>query len=240
MIDPAHLDGNFVLVTGAGTGIGRAIAMRLLDAGARVMLTGRRREPLEAVAATSNRALAHPSDLSDDSQLAEVCDIVEREFGKLDVLVHNAALYERGHLADAHVTDFDALFRVNVRAPFVLTQRLLPLLRIRHGQIVFVNSTAVGAKSASLSQYAATKQALQGLADSLRNEVNRDGIRVLSAYVGRTATPLQQRIFSAEGRDYKPERLLQPSDVAIAIVHALDMPPSAEITDLTIRPMMPS
>ena len=88
-----------------------------------------------------------------------------------------------------------------------------------------------------ISQYAATKAALKAMADSLREEVNPDGVRVLSIFVGRTATPMQAALHEAEGKEYRPERLLQPEDIASTIVHALCMPRTAEITEVDIRPM---
>jgi NADP-dependent 3-hydroxy acid dehydrogenase YdfG len=75
------------------------------------------------------------------------------------------------------------------------------------------------------------------LADRLRDEVNPGGIRVLSVYPGRTATPMQAAIYRQEGRPYLPEHLLQPEDVAAVVLHALAMPPGAEVTDISIRPM---
>jgi NADP-dependent 3-hydroxy acid dehydrogenase YdfG len=75
------------------------------------------------------------------------------------------------------------------------------------------------------------------MSDTLRDEVNGDGIRVLTVYPGRTATPRQERIFAMEGRAYTPERLLQPQDIAAMIVASLKLPRTAEVTNLTIRPM---
>lgn len=228
------------LVTGAGSGIGRAIAVALLNTRFDVVLAGRRRDVLEATAAMANggRPRVLPTDLTDDASLAALCAEVT-QLGRLDVLVHSAALYAGGRVETAPVADFDAQYAANVRAPYVLTQRLLPLLKSATGQVIFINSTAVGGKMQEHSQYAATKHALQALADSLRSEVNRDGIRVLSVYVGRTATPMQERVAEREGHPYRPERLLQPSDVAATVIHALSLPRTAEITDLTIRQMLP-
>ena len=85
--------------------------------------------------------------------------------------------------------------------------------------------------------YAATKHALHSLAISLRNEVNPYGVRVLSVYPGRTATPMQARVHRFEGRRYEAATLLQPSDVADMIVAALALPRTADVTDIMVRPM---
>ena len=126
---------------------------------------------------------------------------------------------------------------MNVRAPYALTQALLPALRTGSGDVVFVNSSA-GAHppAASNGAYAATKHALRALADALRAEENENGVRVLSVYPGRTAGPLQERLHELEGRAYAPERLLQPEDVAAAAMAALALPRTAEATDLHITP----
>jgi NADP-dependent 3-hydroxy acid dehydrogenase YdfG len=105
--------------------------------------------------------------------------------------------------------------------------------------VVFINSTAGLVARAGVAQYAATKHALRAMADSLREEVNADGVRVLSVFLGRTATPLQAALHEREGRRYRPERLVQPADVASLVVHALTLPRTAEVTDLTIRPLSP-
>jgi NADP-dependent 3-hydroxy acid dehydrogenase YdfG len=83
-----------------------------------------------------------------------------------------------------------------------------------------------------------TKHALRAIADSLRGEVNPDGVRVLSVYLGRTASEMQERIHQMEGRPYRPELLLQPQDVASVILNALSLPRTAEVTDIHIRPML--
>jgi short-subunit dehydrogenase len=113
------------------------------------------------------------------------------------------------------------------------------LLRRAHADVVFVNSTAALHGVPNVAEYAMSKAAIRAFADSLRAEENAQGLRVLSVYVGRTATPMQEQVAREEGRDYHPERLLQPEDVASAILAALMLPHTAEITDIHIRPNMP-
>ena len=111
------------------------------------------------------------------------------------------------------------------------------MLKARQGQIVFINSSVgLGAK-ANVGQYAATKHALKAIADSLREEVNGDGVRVLSVFVGRTATRMQEAIHGMEGRAYRPERLMRPEDVATVVINVLSLPRSAEVTDIVMRPL---
>lgn len=104
---------------------------------------------------------------------------------------------------------------------------------------VFINSSGgLRAKRPEVGHYGATKHALKVIADSLRGELNSKGIRVLSVYLWRTATPMQQALYRKEGRVYRPETLLQPEDVASTVVQALMLPSTAEVTDISIRPMI--
>jgi short-subunit dehydrogenase len=126
----------------------------------------------------------------------------------------------------------------NLRSPFVLTRRLLPSLLRAQGDVVFMNSSAVFNPRADNSAYTASKAALKSFADCLRAELNPGGVRVLTVYPGRTATPMQAEIFAAEGRPYRPELLLQPEDVASSVLGAILLPRTAELTELQIRPAL--
>ena len=133
------------------------------------------------------------------------------------MLVHSAALMTHSLVEESSVEHFSQLLNVNVLAPFALTKHLLPEICASKGQIVFVNSSIVNNAAAGTVMYAATKHALKGLADGLRQELNIRGVRVISIYPGRTATPLQASVLAAEGRQYRPEILLQPEEVAAMV-----------------------
>lgn len=228
------------IITGGGSGIGRAIALGLARAGARVHLVGRTAEKLERVVEEvvdhGGNAESHVLDVADEVATADLA----ARFEDLDVLIHSAADFHRGPLSEAATEDFEHQFAVNTRAPFVLTRQLLPALRASRGQVVFVNSSAGKVAAPLVGLYSASKFALRALADSLRAEENEHGVRVLSVYPGRTATPMQEHIYQLEGRRYRPERLLQPEDVADSVLAALALPETAEVTDLSIRPLQKS
>jgi NADP-dependent 3-hydroxy acid dehydrogenase YdfG len=229
------------VVTGGGSGIGKAIALGLAAQGATLCLVGRRLEALEAVAEsaheTATRVLSYRADLTLDKDVQELTARLQREFGYLDLLIHSAGVIAHGELAAASVAALDWQYDTNVRAPYLLTQALLPMLRSRRGQIVFINSSAGLSARARVGQYAASKHALKAIADSLREEVNPDGLRVLSVFLGRTASPMQAAVHAMEGRAYHPERLLQPQDVAVIVISALSLPRTAEVTEISIRPL---
>jgi len=239
-----QLNEQVALVTGATSGIGEAIALHLASLGVRLCAAGRNSEALEKVAQEAQRLRSavktYQADLTNDEQVAEIVDNIKKEFGGLDILVHCAGVYAMGPLECASVQDLDDLYRANVRAPLLLTQHALPLIKSRHGQLVFINSTQGLAPSKNVGLYAATQHARRALADGLREELNPDGVRVLSVFVGRTATPMIERICRAEGREYRPELLLQPAHVAITVGNALQMPYHAEITNISIRPRVKS
>ncbi|ONH26050.1 short-chain dehydrogenase [Pseudofrankia asymbiotica] len=228
------------MVTGASSGIGRAISLRLARDGVRVLATGRNEQALKSLvkeADGAGLALDHfPADLTDADEQSGLLDAVHGCLGAVSVLVHSAGAYRRGQLAGARVADLDLQFAVNVQAPYTLTQRLIPDLRSTSGDVVFVNSTQGLAASAGVSQYAATKHALRAMADSLRAEMSSNGVRVCSIYPGRTATPMQEKIFQAEDRTWRPDCLLWPDDLADIVAHTLALPARAQVTELTVWP----
>lgn len=229
------------VVTGASSGIGQTIAMRLADRGATLVLIGRNAARLEAAAELARpkaaRVLIVCADLNCDEDINRVSTELQREFGAIDILVHSAGIFFMGSVELAPLAELDQLFRINMRAPYALTQVLLPLIRSRRGQVVFINSSVGLTTRANVGAYAATKHGLRAIADTLRQEVNSDGVRVLSVFPGRTATPQQEIIHALEGKQYQPNLLMQPTDVASAVLDALAIPRTAEITDVNIRPL---
>lgn len=238
------LTGRLAVVTGASSGVGRAIAMALAQKGAGICALGRNSDALARTVAYARQFAAATSfsiDLNKEEKFQSLLQYVEEKAGKLDILIHSAGVIHQGSVERARIEDFDSQYATNVRAPYLLTQRLLPALMKAQGQIVFINSSVgIAVRRAEVGQYAATKHALRAIADSLREEVNPKGIRVLTMYLGRTATAMQQALFQQERREYLPESLLQPEDVASVVLHTLMLPRTAEVTDISIRPMTKS
>jgi len=208
---------SLAVITGAGSGIGRAVVLQLAGRGVPCCLVGRTLSKLQNVAdlvsGAGAEAIPIAVDLCDPKGIARIAQRV-RELARPVGL--------------------------QVLAPFTLTKHLLPEICASRGQIVFVNSSIVNNAATGTVPYATTKHALKGLADGLRQEVNSRGVRVISIFPGRTATPLQASLFLAEGRQYQPEILLQPEEVAAMVIHALALPDTAEVTDIMIRPAIKS
>jgi NADP-dependent 3-hydroxy acid dehydrogenase YdfG len=238
------LRNQLAVVTGASSGIGKTIALTLAGQGVEVCLVARRLEALEAVAekirSRGGRSHVCRADLNNDEDIQELAQKINRDFGRVDVLVLCGGAIFHGPLERAPLAEFDSMYRSNVRGHYALTQALLPVLRKQKGQIVFINSSAGLRSPANAGQFSATQHAFRAIADCLRDEVNSDGIRVLSVYPGRTATPRMAALFEKEGKPYHPEVLIQPEDIASMVTHTLCLPRTAEVTDISMRPMRKS
>jgi len=223
------------VVTGASSGIGKAIALTLAAQGVKLYLLGRNLETLAEIAQNIQTDVKICQvDLTKSAEIRQLKTLV----GQVDLLIHSAGVISLGELQTAPVEDLDWQYQTNVRAPYLLTQTLLPLMIPVKGQIVFINSTGGLNSRGGMGQYSATKHALKAIADSLRDEINHLGMRVLSVYPGRTASPMQAAIYEKEGKVYNPDRLLQPQDVADVVLNALSLPRTAEVTDISVRPLV--
>jgi NAD(P)-dependent dehydrogenase (short-subunit alcohol dehydrogenase family) len=240
--DLAKLAGKRAIVTGAGSGIGKAVSLALASLGMQVTLVGRDEAKLRRAAAeaASGRCAVWPMDLADPYAIELFSKQWADSHAELRVLVHCAALYKHGTVEDTTAHDVDAVLSTNLRAPFLLTARLLDALRRGRGDVVFLNSSAAIRPGSEVSAYAMSKAGLRCLADALRHEVNRDHVRVLSVFAGRTATPMLEQVLRAEGSTFDPADYLRPQDVAQAVVSAISMGSSAELTELHVRPAQPA
>jgi len=229
------------VVAGATGGIGRAVALRLARRGLRLHLLSRSRERLAAlireIETEGGTGIAHTIDFLEAVQAEQVSCMIRDCEPCVHVLVHAAGHLEPGTTASATIEGLDRHVAANLRGPYLLTQHLLRPLVAAAGQVVFINSSVVQFASPTTGQYAASKHALKGFADSLRAELNAAGVRVLSVFPGRTASEMQRDVHAQDGRPYHPEKLLQPDEVAAMIDAALNLPRTAEVTEVHMRPM---
>jgi NADP-dependent 3-hydroxy acid dehydrogenase YdfG len=216
------------MITGASRGLGAEIA-RVLAPTHTLFLAGRPSAALDTVAAELG-ATTWPIDLADpDTIAAAVEPIVE-----LDVLIHNAGVAYPGRVAESTVDEWRDTMAVNVIGVAALTLALLPALRSAHGHVVFVNSGAGINASPGLASYSASKFALRGFADSLRND--EPALRVTSVHPGRIATEMQEDLVAYEGGEYDAARFLSPQTVAKVIADAVQAPDDAHIHEVIVRP----
>ena len=219
------------LLTGAGSGIGAVLAERLLERGDELVLLARSTERAHDLRADLPDATVLVADLAWPESV-ESLELPE----SLDSVVHAAGIVELGPVADLSVDDWATQLRVNLVAPATLTRVALPALRAARGTVVFVNSGAGLVAHPQWAAYAASKFGLRALADSLRAEEQEHGVRVTTVFPGRTATPMQEKVHAHEGKEYDASAWIDPATVVDAILHVLDLPDDATVSDLTIRP----
>jgi NADP-dependent 3-hydroxy acid dehydrogenase YdfG len=216
------------MITGASRGLGAAVAKALAPTHT-LFLAGRPSDRLDAVAEEFG-ATTWPVDFNDlDAIPAVVEPIVE-----LDVLIHNAGVAYPGRVGESTLDEWRSTMQVNVVGAVALTLALLPALRAAAGHVVFVNSGSGINASPGLASYSASKFALRGFADSLRND--ESSLRVTSVHPGRIATAMQEGLIAYEGGDYHPSRFLQPETVAQVIADTVNAPPDAHIHEVIVRP----
>ncbi len=233
------LKGLVALVTGAGKGIGRAIALRLASEGAIVALNARTQADLEAVRSEilnlGGNALVVPADITDDTATGKIFGQIDREFGRLDILINNAGRGSFAPVRDLQVADLDAMWNLNVRALFQCTKYALIRME-KQGKGAIVNVASLAGRNAFVggAGYAATKWALIGFSRCLMLEVREKNIRVVTVCPGSVDTE-----FSGGHDPVQATKILAPEDVAEATLAALTLHPRALMSEIDIRPTNP-
>jgi NAD(P)-dependent dehydrogenase (short-subunit alcohol dehydrogenase family) len=194
------LDGKIAVVTGASSGIGLACAEAMSQAGAKVVLVGRDPDRLAQCAARCGEHHVVAVDLVDDQAPSRIVDETLDAFGAITSLLHMAGIFVPGAMADAPLEDFDRQWRVNVRAPYALTQAALPHLG-RDSSVTFVSSIAGQVAFPNSAAYCATKGAIEQLTKALAVELAPAGIRVNSIAPGNIRTPMNEKLL--EDPDYE-------------------------------------
>lgn len=233
-----ELNGKVALVTGASSGIGRALARALAAEGASLALVGRSAERLNAVAEQTGGALSLPADLTKPAEVDRVVGQAVDRFGRIDILLPNAGLYIPGDVAEGDPNAWDELLSVNVNSVFRLVQAVLPAMIERKAGHIVVTSSISGHQAIHWEPvYSASKHAIQSFVHGLRRQVAPHNIRVGAVAPGVVLNELwgytdpaaiAAKIESREG--------LRSEDVADAVVYMLTRPANVTIRDLVILP----
>jgi NAD(P)-dependent dehydrogenase (short-subunit alcohol dehydrogenase family) len=231
------------VVTGAGSGVGRAVAVALLERGWSVALVGRRadalRETAELVGAAGERALVAAYDVGELVAVQQLAQAVVERFGQADALVNAAGTNTKARsLAQLSIDDYHRMIATNLNGAYYCVQAFLPAMRERGaGTIVNIGSIS-GLRASPLAgvAYSMSKFGLVGLTQSINAEERRNGIRACVVSPGEIDTPLLELRPSMPPPEARA-RMLQPEDVARCVLLAIELPPRAVIEELTVQPV---
>ena len=178
------------LITGAGTGIGRAVAQRFADEGAQVLILGRTESTLQETAAANKNIKYIVADIEKDSDIEKTVQELQNNYGRLDILVNNAGWAPVTPFSQVKMAEYDKVFSINVRALVNITLHLLPLLKECKGNIINMSSVICKNHLPNMSMYAGTKAAVEIFTQIWAKELAQDGVRVNAIGVGSIETPI--------------------------------------------------
>ena len=232
-----RLAGRVALVTGAGRGIGRAVALAFASEGATVVLAARTAAELDAVAreieGAGGRALALPADVRHEAAVAALVRRLLDAYGRIDLLVAAAGTAAFGPLVETDPPAWDEMMAINLRAPFLCCRAVLPaMMAQRSGTIIVIGSVVTSRTLSGSSAYTASKYGLLGLARVLAEEMRPHGVRVGVLSAGAVDTALWDAVPSPPDRT----RMLRPEQVAEAALLMAAQAPNAALEEITLLP----
>ena len=213
------------LITGAGKGIGKAIAIALAKEGVNIILVARTQEDIDKVALKIKslrvKALAITADVADINSVNAAVEKALSEFGSIDILINNAGIAAFGKFLDLEPTEWERIIQVNVMGTYYTTRAVLPnMIERQTGDIINISSTAGLAGNALTSAYSASKFAVLGLTDSLMQEVRKHNIRVTALTPSTVATDMAKDLKLTDGN---PDKVMQSDDIAELIIAQLKL-----------------
>jgi 3-oxoacyl-[acyl-carrier protein] reductase len=213
------------LITGAGKGIGKAIALALAKEGVNIILVARTQEEIDSVAAKVRslrvKALAITADVADINSVNNAVEKALAEFGTIDILINNAGIAAFGKFLELEPTDWERIIQVNLMGTYYVTRAVLPnMIERQTGDIINISSTAGLSGNALTSAYSASKFAVLGLTESLMQEVRKHNIRVTALTPSTVATDMAKELNLTDGN---PEKVMQAEDMAELIIAQLKL-----------------
>jgi NAD(P)-dependent dehydrogenase (short-subunit alcohol dehydrogenase family) len=231
-----RLEKSVALVTGAGRGIGRAVSIALAEAGCRIVLAARTVAQLDAVRAEignlGGEALAVPVDLTRDEEIRRLVGTIQNHWGGVEILINNAGWGKRAPVARAVISDWEQTFRVNLRAPMLLANLLVPgMIERKRGAVINIGSISGKTGEANGAAYSASKFGLIGFTQSLYEEVREHGIKVSVILPGFVDTPL-----IPPNRQLDRSKMIRPEDVAQTVLFVLNSADTCCPVEISLRP----
>lgn len=232
------LENKIVWVTGAGRGIGKAIAEAFGKEKAALALSARSAEELQSLSefikASGGSASPFPCDVSSEKEVENTFNKIEKTLGKIDILINNAGVARFGPLIETTIEDWDWMMDINLKGAFLCTKIVLPSMIEKKGGHIFNMVSVAGIQPLPFSAaYGASKYGLMGLTAITREEMRKHNIKVTAIIPGAVDTPIWEGI---EG-DFDHSKMIPPEDIARAIISASKQTPNTVFEDIIIRPV---
>ncbi|HEI1293914.1 TPA: SDR family oxidoreductase [Staphylococcus aureus] len=222
------------VVTGAGSGIGEAIATLLHEEGAKVVLAGRNKEKLQNVAnqLSQDSVKVVPTDVTNKEEVDELIKIAQQTFGGLDIVINSAGQMLSSKITDYQVDEWDSMIDVNIKGTLYTAQAALPtMLEQSSDHLINIASISGFEVTKSSTIYSATKAAVHTITQGLEKELAKTGVKVTSISPGMVDTAITAA--------YNPtdRKKLEPQDIAEAVLYALTQPKHVNVNEITVRPV---
>ncbi|HDJ7496305.1 TPA: SDR family oxidoreductase [Staphylococcus aureus] len=222
------------VVTGAGSGIGEAIATLLHEEGVKVILAGRHKDKLQNVAnqLAQDRVKVVPTDVTKKEEVDELIKIAQQTFGGLDIVINSAGQMLSSKITDYQVDEWDSMIDVNIKGTLYTAQAALPtMLEQSSGHLINIASISGFEVTKSSTIYSATKAAVHTITQGLEKELAKTGVKVTSISPGMVDTAITVA--------YNPtdRKKLEPQDIAEAVLYALTQPKHVNVNEITVRPV---
>ncbi len=228
------LTDKIAVVTGAGSGIGEAIATLLHEEGAKVVLAGRNKDKLQNVAnqLAQDSVKVVPTDVTNKEEVDELMKIAQQTFGGLDIVINSAGQMLSSKITDYQVDEWDSMIDVNIKGTLYTAQAALPtMLEQSSGHLINIASISGFEVTKSSTIYSATKAAVHTITQGLEKELAKTGVKVTSISPGMVDTAITAA--------YNPSdrKKLDPQDIAEAVLYALTQPNHVNVNEITVRPV---
>ncbi|HFZ5391723.1 TPA: SDR family oxidoreductase [Staphylococcus aureus] len=222
------------VVTGAGSGIGEAIATLLHEEGVKVILAGRNKDKLQNVAnqLAQDSVKVVPTDVTKKEEVDELIKIAQQTFGGLDIVINSAGQMLSSKITDYQVDEWDSMIDVNIKGTLYTAQAALPtMLEQSSGHLINIASISGFEVTKSSTIYSATKAAVHTITQGLEKELAKTGVKVISISPGMVDTAITAA--------YNPtdRKKLEPQDIAEAVLYALTQPKHVNVNEITVRPV---